>query len=394
GSGRARRDPSRLLAAASLAALIGLYGGLWHPGLFWPTLFRGVVVVTVFTLGLTASRAVVDALVWHVRPWVAVTRVVVVAHTDDDWRDMALLIRRVRDLVVVGNVTLTRNGDGGRGVHPRLRQLRADIRACRAEMLILWGNLTDEEYGYALDVALSTGCRLVVGAPESLGGVKPHDVWIAGRQLVELTPPSLRGWQLALKRAMDLIGATTGLLLSAPLFAAITVAILLEDGPPVFFRQRRVGWGGRPFQMLKFRSMVTDAEGRLAALKARNIYADGRLFKLPDDPRVTRVGRFLRKNSLDELPQLLNVLAGSMSLVGPRPPIPSEVETYEERHYSRFHVKPGITGPWQAGGRNGITDFEEVVGLERRYIRSWSVMEDLRILLRTVPAVLRGSGAH
>jgi lipopolysaccharide/colanic/teichoic acid biosynthesis glycosyltransferase len=113
-----------------------------------------------------------------------------------------------------------------------------------------------------------------------------------------------------------------------------------------------------------------------------------------DDPRVTRVGRFLRRTSLDELPQLLNVLAGQMSLVGPRPPLPSEVEAYEEHHYARFDVKPGITGPWQTGGRNAITDFEEVIRMESEYIRRWSFVEDLRILARTIPAVLRGSGAH
>ena len=140
--------------------------------------------------------------------------------------------------------------------------------------------------------------------------------------------------------------------------------------------------------------MCVNAEDRKGELRNSSIYEDRRLFKVINDPRVTRVGAFLRKTSLDELPQLFNVLVGQMSLVGPRPPLPSEVALYEQHHFCRFDVKPGMTGPWQVSGRNRITDFEEVVRLERQYIRNWSVAADLKILLRTVPVVLRGVGAH
>ncbi|MGH7712878.1 MAG: sugar transferase, partial [Gemmatimonadaceae bacterium] len=129
-------------------------------------------------------------------------------------------------------------------------------------------------------------------------------------------------------------------------------------------------------------------------LLERSIYSDRRLFKIPNDPRITKVGRWLRRTSLDELPQLVNVLKGEMSLVGPRPPLPCEVELYEAHHYARFDVKPGITGPWQVAGRNEVTDFERVVTLETEYIRSWSILKDLVILLRTIPAVLEMRGAH
>jgi lipopolysaccharide/colanic/teichoic acid biosynthesis glycosyltransferase len=193
---------------------------------------------------------------------------------------------------------------------------------------------------------------------------------------------------------MDLASAIVGLGLAAPLFLLVSASIVLEDGFPVFFRQRRIGRAGRPFMILKFRSMVKDAEGRLEQLRRQSVYGDGRLFKVVDDPRATRVGRFIRRTSIDELPQLINVLLGHMSLVGPRPPLPSEVESYDDWHFSRFDVKPGITGPWQAGGRNSITDFEKVVQMENDYVRRWSVMEDLRILLRTIPVVLWGRGAH
>jgi lipopolysaccharide/colanic/teichoic acid biosynthesis glycosyltransferase len=138
--------------------------------------------------------------------------------------------------------------------------------------------------------------------------------------------------------------------------------------------------------------MKTGAESRRAELSSASIYSDGRLFKIVGDPRITRVGRFLRRSSLDELPQLWNVVRGEMSLVGPRPPLLDEVSTYEEYHYNRFGMKPGMTGPWQVGGRNSIRDFDKVVQLETDYIQEWSILSDLQLLLRTVPTVLSMSG--
>ena len=145
--------------------------------------------------------------------------------------------------------------------------------------------------------------------------------------------------------------------------------------------------------MLKLRTMVRDADARAPEMLAANVYGDARLFKATDDPRITPLGRFLRRSSLDELPQLWNVLRGEMSLVGPRPPLPREVARYKTRHYVRFEVAPGITGPWQVSGRNEITDFETIVDLEQRYIAGWTVWRDLSLLLRTVPAVLSMRGA-
>jgi lipopolysaccharide/colanic/teichoic acid biosynthesis glycosyltransferase len=162
----------------------------------------------------------------------------------------------------------------------------------------------------------------------------------------------------------------------------------------VFFRQNRVGRGGRLFKIYKFRTMVAGAEEHRDELLEQSIYPDRRLFKIVGDPRVTRLGNWLRRTSLDELPQLFNVLKGEMSLVGPRPPIPSEVDLYEAHHYARFDVKPGITGPWQVAGRNQITDFEQIVTLETRYIRDWTLLTDIVMLFRTVGAVLRMRGAH
>jgi lipopolysaccharide/colanic/teichoic acid biosynthesis glycosyltransferase len=162
----------------------------------------------------------------------------------------------------------------------------------------------------------------------------------------------------------------------------------------VFFRQNRVGRGGRLFKIYKFRTMVAGAEEHRDELLDQSIYSDRRLFKIVSDPRVTRLGTFLRRTSLDELPQLFNVLKGDMSLVGPRPPIPSEVDLYEAHHYARFDVKPGITGPWQVAGRNEVTDFERVVLLETSYIRDWSLWRDLVVMLQTLWVVLTMRGAH
>ena len=145
--------------------------------------------------------------------------------------------------------------------------------------------------------------------------------------------------------------------------------------------------------MYKFRSMVKDAEALKAKLEKESIYSDSRLFKIRNDPRITRLGRFLRRSSLDELPQLWNVVRGQMSMVGPRPPLATEVERYEEHNYTRFDMKPGITGPWQVAGRNRITNFDEVVALETEYLVDWSLLKDFAILMKTVPTVLSMSGA-
>ena len=198
----------------------------------------------------------------------------------------------------------------------------------------------------------------------------------------------------AFKRGFDLAVALTGLVALSPLILAVALAIKLSSPGPIFFRQRRCGRHGREFGMVKFRTMVNGAEKRRDELLSSSLYSDPRLFKMPRDPRITRLGRWLRRTSIDELPQLVNVLRGQMSLVGPRPPLPSEVALYEEHHYARFDVKPGITGPWQVAGRNQITDFERVVALETHYIREWSLLNDLSILLRTVWVVAQMRGAH
>jgi exopolysaccharide biosynthesis polyprenyl glycosylphosphotransferase len=197
---------------------------------------------------------------------------------------------------------------------------------------------------------------------------------------------------IAMKRTMDLTVAATLLVLIAPLLALISLLVLVDSGRPVFFRQRRAGKDGRPFTMLKFRTMVADAEERLGEL-VDLAKLDEPVFKIQDDPRVTRIGRLLRRTSLDELPQLINVLTGRMSLVGPRPEEEAVVALYDERQRVRLAVKPGLTGPMQVYGRGDLT-FEERLAMERDYLDNLSVTGDLAILLRTPRAMIRGDGAY
>lgn len=209
----------------------------------------------------------------------------------------------------------------------------------------------------------------------------------------------LRAWRLtvfgayAAKRGMDILFSGLGLLVLSPLFLVIAVAVKLSSPGPVIFSQVRVGRYGRHFRFYKFRSMRQDAESQKASLLGRNESRDGIIFKMRDDPRITKVGRFLRRTSLDELPQLWNVFIGDMSLVGPRPPVPSEVERYTLEDRKRLDVIPGITCLWQIKGRSEIP-FNEQVRLDKEYILASSIWKDIVILLKTIPAILGGRGAY
>jgi exopolysaccharide biosynthesis polyprenyl glycosylphosphotransferase len=209
--------------------------------------------------------------------------------------------------------------------------------------------------------------------------------------LFELKPPVFDGLDFFVKRAFDIAGSAILILLLAPLLGAIAVAIKLTSAGGAIYRSRRPGMGSEPFDCFKFRTMYADAEHRQEELEELN-EKGGALFKIRDDPRVTPVGRFLRRWSLDELPQLFNVLRGEMSLVGPRPLPNRDYERLENWHRKRYLVLPGMTGVWQVSGRSEL-DFDELVRLDFLYLERWSVFLDLSILLKTIPAVLRRRGA-
>jgi exopolysaccharide biosynthesis polyprenyl glycosylphosphotransferase len=215
---------------------------------------------------------------------------------------------------------------------------------------------------------------------------------VAGLALLHVDEPEFTGVRRLFKGAMDRVLALLLLLAASPVLGAIAVLVKWHDRGPVFFTQERVGINGRRFRLWKFRSMYVDAEARRAELADRN-ESDGVLFKIREDPRVTPIGRFLRRYSLDELPQLFNVLRGDMSLVGPRPPLPSEVEAYGSDVRRRLLVKPGVTGLWQVSGRADLT-WEESVRLDLHYVENWSVALDAMILWKTLGAVLAGRGAY
>jgi len=209
----------------------------------------------------------------------------------------------------------------------------------------------------------------------------------------------LKAWKLTVlgsyvvKRALDIVVSALGMILLAPVFLAIAIAVKLSSPGPVFFSQVRVGRYGRHFNFYKFRSMRQDAEALKDGLKKQNESKDGVIFKMKDDPRITKVGRFLRRTSLDELPQLWNVFIGDMSLVGPRPPVPSEVQEYTLEDRKRLDVIPGITCLWQIKGRSEIP-FHEQVRLDKEYILAPGIWKDLVILLKTIPAIIGGKGAY
>jgi exopolysaccharide biosynthesis polyprenyl glycosylphosphotransferase len=251
-------------------------------------------------------------------------------------------------------------------------QLLEAIRACR-------------DAGVAVDVVP----RLF----EFLDGVRALDQ-VGGLPLLSIGAPVLTSASMAAKRVFDVLGSGLLLLLLSPLMIAIAIAIKIESRGPVFFRQPRAGRGNSSFQVIKFRSMYCDAEERKKDFADLNESTDGVMFKIRSDPRVTRIGRFIRRTSLDELPQLLNVLRGEMSLVGPRPLIFPETAALDENwHLRRLELRPGLTGPWQVYGRSQ-NPFQEMVRFDYQYVAGWSLARDIEILLATLPAVISGRGAY
>ncbi len=209
-----------------------------------------------------------------------------------------------------------------------------------------------------------------------------------------LFPPALSGFEFGIKRTMDGLAAFFFLLLMSPVYGAIALWIRLDSSGPIFYRQLRIGLNNRPFYVWKFRTMVTNADQLQKELEAQNETKDGVLFKIKNDPRITKAGHLLRRYSLDELPQVINVLLGEMSFVGPRPLPLRDVEKFSDLHFIRHEVLPGITGLWQVSGRSDIDNFEDVVNLDLAYMKYWSLWLDLKILLRTVGVVLQKSGAY
>ncbi len=326
-------------------------------------------------------------------------RMVVVGHPDVIG-DLAAVLKRdaYHGLAVVGACVLGPDrppliGDipvtGGLGnVLDVVRNTSADIVAVLACPEMSGARLRD--LAWALE---KTGTDLCV-APALLDVAGPRTTIrpTAGLPLLHMDHPEFTGLRWLIKSAFDRTAAVIGLLLLSPLLITIAIVIRLSDGGPALFRQTRVGKDGHPFTVYKFRTMIVNAEQRKAELETQND-GNGLLFKMRADPRITRVGARLRRHSLDELPQLINVLVGNMSLVGPRPALPDEATRYGDHVRRRLAVKPGITGLWQVNGRSDLS-WDEAVRLDVRYVENWSFVLDLQILWKTWAAVLHGTGAY
>lgn len=281
------------------------------------------------------------------------------------------------------------------GHEPQTQAILDAIERCEADAVAITAGVqlhprTLRQLGWELadrNVGL-----ILAPALTDVAGPRIHTQQVAGLPLIHVTTPTLEAGQRVAKRLFDVLVSASLVVLFSPLLAAVAVLVKLDSSGPILFRQERVGFEGARFKMFKFRTMVADAEARLAELAHRN-EGNGLLFKIRNDPRITRTGGFLRRYSLDELPQLFNVLSGSMSLVGPRPPLPSEVDDYEQDVRRRLLVKPGVTGLWQVSGRSNLS-WQDSIRLDLYYVENWSLAGDLIILLRTARAVLRGHGAY
>jgi exopolysaccharide biosynthesis polyprenyl glycosylphosphotransferase len=388
-----RRDPRAIVAGAALGLGLVYWNTLWT-AFSWPGLLGFALTVVAVATQLTVQRVLLDVAVRWMRPRNDLAaRVLIIASAD--------VVPEARNNVAVSDPAdfniigyLDTNARPARDALGGVDDLVRVIERHAIETVIFYGQLDDATFTRLINLTDAAGCHVfAVPRAFTLPDFRTQLVWHSGEALVQITRPGLRGGHMLLKSAVDFAAALVGLALLSPLMVALAIAVRATSRGPAVFAQERVGQGGRRFRMYKFRSMVHDAEARRVDLVGQSLYCDERLFKIPSDPRITPLGAFLRRSSLDELPQLWNVLRGEMSLVGPRPPLPCEVALYEDHHYHRLDMKPGITGPWQVGGRNRITDFEEVVRLEQSYIRHWSIWKDVAILARTIPAVVRFDGA-
>lgn len=330
----------------------------------------------------------------HSRPWYW-QNVIVIGHPDDS----AGVVRRLRrhpeyGLRVVATPDIWNEVNSGRGIEQLLEMVR-DQRASR--VIVATAPYAIEARGLLVRGLREVGVQvdLVTGSADSFAPSVMLN-YLEGLPVMSVPVMDRNKAARVMKRLFDLLGASAALVALSPLFAYCAVRIKLDSKGPVFFRQERVGKNDERFKVFKFRSMVADADQRKEEVEALNMHSksdSGLMFKIPEDPRITRFGSWLRRWSIDELPQLINVVRGQMSLVGPRPLIPEEAERIGDHYRVRFKVLPGVTGAWQAHGRSDI-GFEDMVQLDYMYVANWSFAQDLKLILRTIEVILHGRGAY
>ena len=385
---RTRRDPGALIGAVLSWAGLVVLGSVIYPE---STLALGEVLLAAFFALMLVGvfRLLYEQGIERIyRRGLGRTTAIIMGNTDELSRICQMLDRTSGGYTCVGQLDI-RNGHVD---FPALRQM-LDETAARSVILAGADRLPDEELLDLLRSVRLRGLRMRV-VPGAIGLMRTRPVLSrsGGTPLLEVGYPRLDNTQRTLKRGLDLVGSTAGLLLLSPLLFTVAAAIKLGSSGPVLFRQKRAGADEKVFICYMFRSMYEDAERRQVELEARN-EADGAVFKIKEDPRITRVGHFIRKWSIDELPQLLNVLKGEMSLVGPRPLPMRDFERMSDLHKKRLAAVPGMSGYWQISGRSNLS-FDDMVKLDLYYIENWSLSFDIKIILKTIGAVLRREGAY
>jgi exopolysaccharide biosynthesis polyprenyl glycosylphosphotransferase len=384
----------RLLAASSLAAAILLWS-MVSAGNLVGALTVYLVTASLTWIVLLAERTATEKFLSRVWPGArgAAPAVLITDRKEDSQHLEKAVIGAGGDYSLAGYVPVGRTTFDG--VLGTVRDLPDIIEKHHVEAVVVCQHLNDQQIMNVREASLAAGCQLLYPARAvKIAGVRPALVWHQDQPFFELGAPVLKASAVITKRVVDVVGATVGIILLAPVLILIAIMIRFDSPGPVFFTQDRAGLGGRRFRMLKFRTMRVGADAEKHTLSHLNHTGDSRLFKIPEDPRVTRLGALLRRWSLDELPQFWNVMRGEMSLVGPRPFFEADFASYQDHHFRRLDAKPGITGLWQVSGRSSVVDFEDVVYLDRQYIEQWSPWLDVSIMFRTLPAVIRREGAY
>jgi exopolysaccharide biosynthesis polyprenyl glycosylphosphotransferase len=389
---RALFQPLRLFVAVAGVVLLTWAGGIAR-GFLSDLVLPMVVTTGILWLSLLVVRQLSEWCLQNVWPAQRGAGSAILVGTPSASQRFAQAVAAPGgDYRVVGYVAAGDENDGR--FLGTLEELPALIAAHEVEAVVVCAELPVTRISNVIEDCLHSGCQILYPARAvRVYGVRPTLVWHYDQPFFELGSPVLKARALISKRIVDLIVSLVLLVLLSPVYIAIAIAVALDSPGSPFFFQERAGLGGKRFRMIKFRTMRVGADAEKAELAHLNQTGDVRLFKIPDDPRVTRLGSFLRRWSLDELPQLFNVLVGEMSLIGPRPFFESDFEAYEDHHFRRLDAKPGITGLWQVSGRSEMLDFEDVIYLDRQYIEQWSFWLDVSILFRTIPAVLRRTGA-
>ena len=388
GPGDRRRDPQRILAACVLTTILPLWTALWTDPVIVGLQFA--LGAGLLSLAMISTRLGLDAALYRFAP-APLARTLLVgraAECHEVWSEDKVGTRH--GFTIVGSSATDGSGQLS------TCEIRRAVAEANADTVMICGQLDDTTFANVVRASVMAECRVLATARRlDLPGVSPSVVWRRGRPLVEMRATSLRWQQLFLKRLLDLVLASVMLVCFAPIMLAVAIAMKLSSEGPLVYGQRRLGRYARDFKCYKFRSMFVDAEQRLKSEPALHAEYVRNGYKLPDgsDPRITPIGRFLRRTSLDELPQLWNVIRGDMSLVGPRPIVPDEIRHYDTDGQMLLLLKPGITGLWQVSGRSNLA-YPERSNLELEYVERWTLGRDLGILLRTVPAVLAQRGAH